>query len=189
MCIRDSSQLGPSRACDGARTGSIGGLGRRALEQPRSAGYLLRSARRPRWFEDGGSMNEIWNPEYETMPRDELHDLQLRRLQMTLRWSYKNVPFYRLSWDAAGFRPDDITTLDDLKIAPFTVKEDFRKAYPYDLFAVPLEQVVRIHSSTGTTSRPIVVGYTRGDLNTWAELCARVVTAAGARPHDVAQVA
>lgn len=134
-------------------------------------------------------MNKIWNSEYETMDRDELHDLQLRRLQMTLRWSYKNVPFYRLSWDAVGFRPDDIKTLDDLKIAPFTVKEDFRKAYPYDLFAVPLEQVVRIHSSTGTTSRPIVVGYTRGDLNTWAELCARVVTAAGARPHDVAQVA
>ena len=134
-------------------------------------------------------MNMIWNSEYETMDRDELRDLQLRRLQMTLRWSYKNVPFYRLSWDAAGFRPDDIRTLDDLKIAPFTVKEDFRKAYPYDLFAVPLEHVVRVHSSTGTTSRPIVVGYTRGDLNTWAELCARVVTAAGARPHDVAQVA
>jgi Coenzyme F390 synthetase len=134
-------------------------------------------------------MNEIWNREYETMGRDELRDLQLKRLQMTLRWSYTNVPFYRSSWDAAGFRPDDIKTLDDLTLAPFTVKEDFRKAYPYDLFAVPLERVVRIHSSTGTTSRPIVVGYTRGDLNTWAELCARVVTAAGARPHDVAQVA
>ena len=134
-------------------------------------------------------MNGIWNPEYETMGRDELHDVQLRRLQTTLRWSYKNVPFYRFSWDAAGFRPDDIRTLDDLKTAPFTVKEDFRKAYPYDLFAVPLDQIVRIHSSTGTMSRPIVVGYTRADLNTWAELCARVVTAGGARPHDVAQVA
>ncbi len=134
-------------------------------------------------------MNEIWNLEYETMGRDELRALQLQRLQMTLRWSYKNVPFYKDKWDGAGLHPDDVRSLDDLSRIPFTVKEDFRKAYPYDLFAVPLERVVRIHSSTGTTARPIVVGYTRGDLNTWAELCARVVTAGGARPHDVAQVA
>ncbi|GAB4246322.1 MAG: phenylacetate--CoA ligase [Thermoleophilia bacterium] len=134
-------------------------------------------------------MNEIWNREYETMGREELRELQYKRLQMSLRWAYTNVPFYRERWDAAGVKPQDVKSLDDLAKLPFTTKNDFRAAYPYGLFAVPLERVVRIHSSTGTTSRPTVVGYTRGDLNTWAELCARVVTAGGARPQDVAQVA
>ena len=101
-------------------------------------------------------MNVIWNPEYETMDRDELRTTcSYERLQMTLRWAYNNVPFYRARWDAR--RLSSRTTSrpwTTWKIAPFTVKADFRKAYPYELFAVPLEQVVRIHSSTGTTSRP-----------------------------------
>lgn len=134
-------------------------------------------------------MNGIWNPEYETMERDRLRELQFERLQMTVRWAYNNVPFYREQWEQARLRPQDIGSLDDLENIPFTVKDDFRRAYPYGLFAVPLEQVVRIHSSTGTTSRPTVVGYTRGDLNTWAELTARVASAGGAHAHDVAQIA
>ncbi len=134
-------------------------------------------------------MNQIWNREYETMDRDQLRDLQTKRLHMSLRWAVTNVPFYRDSWEKAGLKPQDIRSLDDLGKVPFTTKDAFKESYPYGLFAVPLERVVRVHSSTGTTSRPTVVGYTRGDLNTWAELCARGVTAGGARPHDVAQVA
>jgi phenylacetate-CoA ligase len=134
-------------------------------------------------------MNTIWNREYETMDRDELRDLQYKRLQMSLRWAFSNVPFYRERWQQKGLKPQDVKSLDDLAQVPFTGKDDFKRAYPYGLFAVPLEQVVRIHSSTGTTTRPTVVGYTKGDLNTWAELCARVAIAGGARPQDVAQVA
>jgi phenylacetate-CoA ligase len=134
-------------------------------------------------------MNEIWNPEYETMSRDELRELQFKRLQMTLRWVYENVPFHRERWTALKLKPADIRSLDDLHKLPFTVKTDFKAAYPYGLFAVPLEKVIRIHASSGTMSNPTVVGYTRGDLSTWSELCARVATAGGARSHDVAQIA
>ncbi len=134
-------------------------------------------------------MSQIWNREYETMERDELLELQFKRLQMSLRWAVAHVPFYREEWERAGLKPQDIRSVEDLPKIPFTTKEAFKQAYPYGLFAVPLERVVRVHSSTGTTSRPTVVGYTRGDLNTWAELCARVVIAGGARPQDVAQVA
>jgi len=134
-------------------------------------------------------MNEIWNPEYETMKRDELRETQFKRLQMTLRWAYENVPFHRDRWTAMKFKPSDLRSLDDLQKLPFMAKGDFKAAYPYDLFALPLEKVVRIHSSSGTTSNPVVVGYSRGDLNTWSELCARVAVAGGARSHDVAQIA
>jgi phenylacetate-CoA ligase len=134
-------------------------------------------------------MNQIWNPEYEMMSRDELRDLQFKRLQMTLRWATASVPLYQEMWEKAGLKPQDIRSLDDLTKIPFTTKEHFKQAYPYGLFAVPLDRVVRVHASTGTMGRPTVVGYTKGDLNTWAELCARVVTAGGARSQDVAQVA
>ncbi|HZK49418.1 MAG TPA: phenylacetate--CoA ligase [Thermoleophilia bacterium] len=134
-------------------------------------------------------MNQVWNPEYEMMGREELRDLQFKRLQMSLRWAVTNVPLYRDSWQSMGLKPQDIRSLDDLAKIPFTTKDHFKQCYPYGLFAVPLERVVRVHASTGTMSRPTVVGYTRGDLNTWAELCARVVMAGGARPQDVAQVA
>jgi phenylacetate-CoA ligase len=134
-------------------------------------------------------MNLIWNPEYETMDREQLRALQFERLQMALRWAYNNVPLYRERWAEAGLKPQDIKSLDDLSKVPFTTKADYRKHSPYGLFAVPLERVVRIQSSSGTTSAPTVVGYTRGDLNTWAELCARVSVAGGARAHDVAQIA
>lgn len=134
-------------------------------------------------------MNQIWNPEYETMSRDQLRELQWKRLQMTLRWAYTNVPFYRARWDAAGFAPPDLRSLEEFSKVPFIHKDDFRAAYPYGMFAVPLERVVRVHTSSGSAASPTVMGFTRGDLNTWAELCARVATAGGARSHDVAQIA
>ena len=134
-------------------------------------------------------MNQIWNPEYETMGKEERRELQFKRLQMTLRWAYDNVPFHHERWTAMKLKPSDIRSLDDLEKVPFSAKADHTAAYPYGLFAVPLEKVVRIHSSSGTKSTPVVVGYTRGDLNTWAELCARVAVGGGARSHDVAQVA
>ncbi len=133
-------------------------------------------------------MNEIWNPEYESMSRGELRELQFKRLQMTLRWVYENVPFHRERWVAMKLKPADIRTLDDLSKLPFTVRGDFKAAYPYGLFALPLEKVIRIHASSGTMSNPTVVGYSRGDLSTWSELCARVAVAGGARSHDVAQI-
>jgi phenylacetate-CoA ligase len=134
-------------------------------------------------------MNEIFNPEYESMSREELRELQFKRLQMTLRWVYENVPFHRERWTSLKLKPADIRSLDDVVKLPFSVKADFRAAYPYGLFALPLEKVIRIHSSSGTASNPTVVGYSRGDLNTWSELCARVAVAGGARSHDVAQIA
>jgi phenylacetate-CoA ligase len=133
-------------------------------------------------------MNEIWNPEYETMGRDELRELQFKRLQMTLRWTYENVPFHRDRWSAMKLKPGDIRSLEDLRKLPFTVKSDFKAGYPYGLFALPLEKIIRIHSSSGSISNPTVVGYSRGDLNTWSELCARVAVAGGAHSHDVAQI-
>jgi phenylacetate-CoA ligase len=134
-------------------------------------------------------MNQIWNPEYECMHREELRELQFKRLQMTLRWVYDNVPFHRERWDKYKIKPGDVRSLDDLRKLPFTGKRDFKAAYPYGLFALPLEKVIRVHATSGTMSNPTVVGYSRGDLSTWSELCARVAVAGGARSHDVAQIA
>jgi phenylacetate-CoA ligase len=133
-------------------------------------------------------MNQIWNPEYECMHREELRELQFKRLQMTLRWVYENVPFHRERWERLKLKPSDIRGLEDLHKLPFTNKLDFKAAYPYGFFALPLEKVIRVHASSGTMSNPTVVGYSRGDLSTWAELCARVAVAGGARSHDVAQI-
>ncbi len=131
----------------------------------------------------------IWNPEYETMGREQLRELQLRRLQSTVAWVYERVPYYRDELDKSGVKPKDIKDLDDIGLLPFTDKEVMRETYPFGLFAVPMEQVVRIHSSSGTTGKPIVVGYTRGDINTWTELTARVAAAAGVTSQDRAQMA
>ncbi|TDB39061.1 MAG: phenylacetate--CoA ligase family protein [Actinobacteria bacterium] len=131
----------------------------------------------------------IWNAEYESMPRDELAALQLRRLQATVDWVYERVPFYRDALDAAGVRPRDIRSLEDVRRLPMTDKTALRDTYPYGMFAVPLEQVVRVHSSSGTTGKPIVVGYTKGDLNTWSELTARIASAAGVTAADRVQMA
>ncbi len=122
----------------------------------------------------------------ETASVDELRALQLERLQWSLRHAYDNVPFYRRKFDEAGVHPDDLKELSDLASFPFTVKDDLRENYPFGMFAVPREKVVRVHASSGTTGRPTVVGYTQNDIETWAHLMARSIWAAGGRPGDIA---
>ena len=125
----------------------------------------------------------------ETASRDELQSLQLQRLKWTLRHAYDKVAHYRTAFDAAGVHPDDLKTLGELARFPFTVKTDLRDHYPFDMFAVPREQVVRIHASSGTTGRPTVVGYTAKDIDTWATVMARSIRAAGGRAGDIVHVA
>lgn len=119
---------------------------------------------------------------------DELRALQLKRLQTTLRHAYANSPVYRAKFDAAGVHPDDCRSLADLRKFPFTSKADLRAAYPFGMFAVPREQCVRIHASSGTTGKPTVVGYTKNDIETWAHVMARSIRAAGARPGELVHV-
>ncbi|HEX5510340.1 MAG TPA: phenylacetate--CoA ligase PaaK [Actinomycetales bacterium] len=125
----------------------------------------------------------------ETMSIDELRQLQLARLQDVLQRVYDNVPHYRSAFDNIGVHPGDCKTLEDLRHFPTTTKADLRANYPFGLFAVPRQQVARLHASSGTTGQPTVVGYTRGDLDRWAGLVARSIRAAGGRPGDVAHVA
>lgn len=127
----------------------------------------------------------IFNMDFETMPREALEAIQLKRLQSTLERVYATVPFYRETFDQAGVKPMDIKSLDDMKRLPFTVKKDLRDNYPYNMFAVPMENVVRIHASSGTTGLPTVVGYTRRDIDTWSELMARSLAAGGATANDI----
>jgi len=127
----------------------------------------------------------IYNEEFETMPREALESIQLRRLQATLARVYNVVPFYRKRFDEVGVKPDHIRTLDDLRKLPFTYKDDLRENYPFGMFAVPMDNVVRIHASSGTTGKPTVVGYTARDVQTWAELMARTLMAAGATKNDI----
>jgi phenylacetate-CoA ligase len=124
----------------------------------------------------------------EKASQDELQALQLQRLQATLRHAYQHSPVYRAKFDAAGVHPDDCRTLADLARFPFTTKADLRDNYPFGMFAVPREQLVRIHASSGTTGKPTVVGYTQRDIDTWASLVARSMRAAGARPGDMVHV-
>ncbi len=131
----------------------------------------------------------IWNQKYETMPRGQMDQVQLERLQATLHRAERNVAFYRQSFSGHDVKSDDIRELADLSRLPFTTKEDLRKSYPYDMFAVPLRDIVRVQSTSGTTGTPVVVGYTRNDLRTWAECVARVLAAGGMTEHDVVQVA
>jgi phenylacetate-CoA ligase len=127
----------------------------------------------------------MFNEEFETMPREALESIQLRRLQATVARVYNAVPFYRRRFDEAGVAPADIRTLADLRKLPFTYKADLRDNYPYGMFAVPMELVTRIHASSGTTGKPTVVGYTTRDIQTWAELMARTLAAAGTRRDDI----
>ncbi|ALX13104.1 phenylacetate--CoA ligase [Burkholderia cepacia JBK9] len=120
----------------------------------------------------------------ETASRDELTALQLERLKWSLRHAYDHSPVYRRKFDDAGVHPDDLKTLADLSRFPFTTKGDLRDSYPFGMFAVPQDQISRIHASSGTTGKPTVVGYTAGDIDTWANLVARSVRAAGARRGD-----
>ena len=118
----------------------------------------------------------------ETASRDEITALQTRRLSETLHHAYANIPHYRRAFDAAGMHPSDFRTLQDLHRFPFTTKADLRDNYPFGMFAVPRDQVARIHASSGTTGKPTVVGYTRADLDVWADVVARSIRAAGGRP-------
>ncbi len=129
----------------------------------------------------------IRDPEHEKMPRKDLEQLQLERLQAKVRVVYEKVPFYRQALKEKGVTPDDIQTLSDLTKLPFTSKLDFRDNYPFGLMAVPHDQVVRIHSSSGTTGKPIIAPYTQGDIDTWSEIMARTLAAGGATKDDVIQ--
>lgn len=127
----------------------------------------------------------IYNIDSETMPREGIEAIQLKRLQTTIERIYVTVPFYKKAFDKAGIKPSDIKSLDDLKRLPFTTKLDLRDNYPYDMFAVPMENIVRIHASSGTTGQPTVVGYTKRDIDTWARLMARCFAAAGGTRGDI----
>ena len=125
----------------------------------------------------------IWSKE-ETLPRHKLTELQTERLKDTVARVYTNVPFYQKKFEELGITPADITSIDDIVKLPFTKKKDLRDNYPFGLFAVKKDAVVRIHSSSGTTGKPTVVGYTRADLDTWNEVMARVFTMAGVTSED-----
>ncbi len=131
----------------------------------------------------------IWNAEAECRPREQIEHLQLERLRQTLQRVSDNVPCYQNKFKESGFLPGDLKSLDDIQHLPFTNKEDLRLNYPYGMFAVPMRDVVRIHSSSGTTGKPTVVGYTRQDISTWTELVARFMTAAGVTREDIVHIA
>lgn len=131
----------------------------------------------------------LFNIKQETLPREEMEALQLRRLRDLCNRVYANVPFYRKRFDEIGITPADIKTLADLKLLPFTEKQDLRNHYPYGLFAVPRDNIVRLHASSGTTGKAVVVGYTARDLQNWAELAARSLSAAGVSRTDTVHVA
>ncbi len=128
-----------------------------------------------------------WDIEKECMPRKELEELQTRRLKETVYRMYAFVPAYKEKMDKAGIKPDDINSLNDIKHLPFTTKQDLRENYPFNLFAVPMSEVIRIHSSSGTTGKPTVVGYTKKDIDIWSELMARALCSAGANKRSVIQ--
>ena len=127
----------------------------------------------------------IYDEEFETLPREALEAIQLKRLRDLAERVYATVPFYKKAFDEQGVKPDDIESLEDLPKLPFTMKQDLRDNYPFGMFATPMENVVRIHASSGTTGKPTVVGYTRRDIRTWSELMARTLAAAGAHKGDI----
>ena len=129
----------------------------------------------------------IWNPEYECMGDEEKRELQGKRLAETVAHVYRNVPFYKKKMDDIGLEPGDVRSIDNLKDLPFTYKTDLREHYPFGMFAVPMDEVVRIHASSGTTGKRTVVGYTKEDIDTWAEVMARTISACGATKADTLQ--
>jgi len=127
----------------------------------------------------------IYNEEFETLPREVLESLQLKRLQQIVQRVYHTVGFYRKAFDEAGVKPDDIKTISDIRRLPLTSKQDLRDNYPFGLFTVPMSSIVRLHASSGTTGRSVVVGYTKRDIDTWSELMARCFVAAGLTKNDI----
>ncbi len=130
-----------------------------------------------------------WNKEYECMSEEKLRELQLERLKRTVKRAYEKIPYYRNKFNEAGITPEDIKNLEDLKKIPFTSKADLREVYPFGMFASPIEEIVEIHMSSGTTGKPVVAGYTLNDIEVWAEVMARCLTMAGATKKDIVQVA
>ena len=130
----------------------------------------------------------IWNETIECMNREEMRRLQSIRLRRVVEHAYHNSPFYRKKMQEMGITPEDIHSIDDIVKLPFTVKQDLRDNYPFGLMAVPMSEIVRLHASSGTTGKPIVVGYTRKDLSIWAEVVARCLTAYGLTKNDSVQV-
>lgn len=131
----------------------------------------------------------LYDEKYEAMSRDDLERLQFTRLKQTLERSYNNVPFFKNNFEEAGITPADIKSLDDMVKIPFTVKQNMRDNYPFGLFAAPMDDVVRVHASSGTTGQVTVVGYTQNDIDNWADLVARCLVSYGASKHDMIQVA
>lgn len=134
-------------------------------------------------------MTMIWNRHFETMPREQMRQVQGERLRDAVERIYYNVPYYREKMQQKGLGPEHIQSIDDLHKLPFTTKQDLRDNYPYGLFAIPMTEIIRVHASSGTTGRPTVVGYSRHDIGVWSEVMARTLTAAGAGKNDFVQIA
>ncbi|MGD0277021.1 MAG: phenylacetate--CoA ligase, partial [Syntrophales bacterium] len=132
---------------------------------------------------------DIWDEKHECMAREDLEQIQLESLQATINRAYKNVAYYRKKFNELNIIPEDVRALSDLKHLPFTTKKDLEMNYPYGMFAVPLREVVRIHTSTGITGKSVVVGYTKNDIRTWSNLVARIMTSAGVNRDDKVQIA
>ncbi|HQC54280.1 MAG TPA: phenylacetate--CoA ligase [Clostridia bacterium] len=130
----------------------------------------------------------IYDIKYETMARADMQKLQLTRFQKIVNYAYNNIAFYKNKYDAAGFKPEDLKTLDDIRRIPFVTKKDLRDNYPYGLLAVPRENLLRIHASSGTSGKPTVVCYTKNDMEVWTECCARICAAAGITSKDTVQI-
>ena len=145
--------------------------------QQRECNHMASSKRAADFSPDKNDLNPI-----EIASRDEIAALQLRRMKWSLKHAYENVPHYKTSFDAVGVHPDDLKDLSDLRKFPLTSKDDLRANYPYGMFAVPMDKVVRIHASSGTTGKPTVVGYTKLDIRTWADVCARSIVTSGGGP-------
>lgn len=131
----------------------------------------------------------VWNPQMEMARREDMEALQLKRLRWSVEHAYSNVPMYKNKMDSVGIKPEDIRTLSDIQYIPLTSKLDMREQYPFKLLAVPMKQVVRVHASSGTTGKPITAGYTKEDLDMWAENVARMASASGVTEDDIAQIA
>lgn len=132
--------------------------------------------------------NNIFQPEFECASRNHIRDIQTERLRKVVAFCWDKVPYYRKKMEHAGVKVSDIRTLDDIVKIPLTTKEDMRWNYPFGMFAVPPRELIRIHSSSGTTGNPTVVGYTRADIELWSDLCARFITSAGVTPDDTIQI-
>jgi phenylacetate-CoA ligase len=131
----------------------------------------------------------FWNKEIETLPREKLRELQLKRIKEVVKYAYEHIPYYQKKFKEAGLKPEDIRTLEDIKYIPFTSKADLREVYPFGMFAVPLSEIVEIHSSSGTTGKPVVIGYTKEDIEVWKEVMARSLTMIGVTKKDIIQIA